>query len=113
MPGAAAGMGCAQLESGKRRILVHLAPRRTQREHSVVSSSTRFVALADTDSDDDLRDSIVDESNLGHAIADDSNPGVPVPVIPLIEMDTDAPDTASVDTVSNRDDEVAGPQESR
>ena len=28
-------------------------------------------------------------------------------------MDTDVPDTASVDTVSNRDDEVPGPQERR
>ena len=57
--------------------------------------------------------SIVDESNLGNTIADDCNPGVPVPVIPLVEMDTDVPDTASVDTVSNRDDEVPGPQERR
>ena len=57
---------------------------------------TRFSTLVDTDSDDDVRDTM--------------DPEPSVPVISLTEMDTDVSDTTSIDAVSDRDDEVPGLQ---
>ena len=78
-------------------------PLRASPRIRAVSSPTRFSTWFDSDSDDDVRDTIEDEINLERS----------VPVIPLREMDSDVSDTVSVDAQSIRDDEVPGPQSRR
>ena len=74
-------------------------PRRAFPRTRAVSSPTRFSTSFDSVSDDDVRDTMEDESNLERS----------VPVISLTEMDTDVSDTVAVGAQSIRDEEVPGP----